>query len=69
MKTRLVLNHIIVLSNVFGNEAAATLLLFKIEREYWPILKTFLQYLNIMLPEELPNIKVNKTLLSNLEEL
>ena len=69
LKTRLVLNHIIVLSNVFGNEAAATLLLFKIEREYWPILKTFLQYLNITLPEELPNIKVNKTLLSNLEEL
>ena len=69
LKTRLVLNHIIILTNVFGNEAAATLLLFKIEREYWPILKTFLQYLNIMLPEELPNIKVNKTLLSNLEEL
>jgi hypothetical protein len=69
LKTRLVLNHIIILTNVFGNEAAATLLLFKIEREYWPILKTFLQYLNIMLPEELPNIKVNKILLSNLEEL
>ena len=69
LKTRLVLNHIIVLSNVFGNEAAATLVLFKIEREYWSILKTFLQYLNIMLPEELPNVKVNKTLLSNLEEI
>ena len=69
LKTRLVLNHIIVLSNVFGNEAAATLLLFKIEREYWSILKTFLQYLNIMLTEELPNVKVNKTLLSNLEEI
>ena len=69
LKTRLVLNHIIVLTNVFGNEAAATLLLFKIEREYWSILKTFLQYLNIILPNELPNIKVNKTLLSNLEEI
>ena len=69
LKTRLVLNHIIVLSNVFGNEAAATLLLFKIEREYWSILKTFLQYLNIMLPDEMPNVKINKTLLSNLEEL
>lgn len=69
LKTRLVLNHIIVLTNVFGNEAAATLLLFKIEREYWSTLKTFLQYLNIILPDELPNIKVNKTLLSNLEEI
>jgi len=43
--------------------------LFKIEREYWSILKTFLQYLNIILPDELPNINVNKTLLSNLEKL
>ena len=69
MKTRLVLNHIIVLTNVFGNEAAATLLLFKIEREYWGILKTFLQFLKITDENELPNVKVNKTLLSSLEKI
>ena len=34
LKTRLILNHIIVLNNVFGAEASATLLLYKIEREY-----------------------------------
>ena len=69
LKTRLVLNHIIVLTNVFGNEAAATLLLFKVEREYWSVLKTFLQYLNVITIDELPNIKVHKTLLSSLEKL
>ena len=69
LKERLILNHIIVLTNVFGNEAAATLLLFKIEREYWSVLKTFLQYLNILKEEELPNVKINKTLLSSLEKL
>ena len=69
LKTRLVLNHIIVLTNVFGNEAAATLLLFKIEREYWGILKTFLQFLKITDENELPNVKVNKTLLSSLENI
>ena len=69
LKTRLVLNHIIVLTNVFGNEAAATLLLFKIEREYWGILKTFLQFLKITDENELPNVKVNKTLLSSLEKI
>ena len=41
LKTRLILNPIIVLNNVFGNEASATLLLFKIDQEYWAILKTF----------------------------
>ena len=69
LKTRLVLNHIIVLSNVVGNDAAATLLLFKVEREYWSVLKTFLHYLNIITADEIPNIKLNKTLLSSLEKL
>ena len=50
IKIRLILNHIIVLNNVFGAEACMTLLLFKIEPEHWPQLKSFLVYLN-MLPE------------------
>ena len=48
LKERLILNHIIVLSNVFGVEGAVTLLLFKIEPEYWSELKTFLLYLNMV---------------------
>ena len=41
VKERLLLNHIIVLNNVFGPDAASTLLLFKIEPEFWPQLKVF----------------------------
>ena len=48
LKERLILNHIIVLTNVFGVEASVTLLLFKIEPEYWSELKTFLLYLNMV---------------------
>ena len=62
LKTRLILNHIIVLNNVFGNDASATLLLFKIEQEYWAILKTFLVFLNTIKDEELPNVKISKNL-------
>ena len=37
LKERLLLNHIIVLNNVFGiSEASTTLMLFKIEPKYWP---------------------------------
>ena len=46
IKERLLLNHIIILNNVFGPDAASTLLLFKIEPEHWPQLKSFLVYLN-----------------------
>ena len=42
IKIRLALNHIIVLANVFGVEAACVLLLFKLEKMYWSYLKSVL---------------------------
>ena len=69
LKTRLILNHIIVLNNVFGNEASATLLLYKIEREYWALLKTFLVFLKTIKDDELPTVNTSKNLLDNLENI
>jgi hypothetical protein len=48
IKERLILNHLIVLYNVFGAEATARILFLRIPLEHRPILKTFLIYLNIM---------------------
>ena len=48
LKERLILNHIIVLYNLFGLEAATKMLFFKIERKYWSQLKSFLYFLNFM---------------------
>ena len=45
LKAHLLINHFIILYNVFG-EAATPLLFFKMEREYWSLLKTLLLYLN-----------------------
>tara|TARA_R100001163_G_C4879871_1_gene77681 strand:- start:54 stop:431 length:378 start_codon:yes stop_codon:yes gene_type:complete len=55
-KVRLALNHIIVLQNVFGVEACVTLLLYKIDRKYWSVLKTILIYLDYLYPNELNEI-------------
>jgi len=60
IKVRLAINHIIVLQNVFGVEAACILLLFKIDRIYWPYLKSILNYLEYLYPHELENVKPNK---------
>ena len=38
IKIRLILNHLVVLQNVFGVEASVSLLLFKIDERYWPIM-------------------------------
>jgi hypothetical protein len=45
LKTHLLINHFIVIYNVFG-DAATALLFFKIDKEYWNILKTFVIYLD-----------------------
>ena len=50
LRNHLILNHLIVLFNVFG-EAAIPLLIFKIEMEYWSIMKSNLLYLNRLDPE------------------
>ena len=56
LKERLILNHIIVLNNVFGAEGCSTLLLFKLERNLWEYVKPFMEYLNIIPPNELKQI-------------
>ena len=69
LKERLLINHIIVLSNVFGPEACATLLIFKIQKEHWPALKAFCIYLNILREDELPEITLDKKVMKVLKEL
>ena len=69
LKERLLLNHIIVLKNLFGAEACVTLLLFKIQKEYWETLKSFLLFLNILRSDELSHIQEDKDVLEVLEKL
>lgn len=56
LKERLILNHIILLNNVFGIEATSRILFYKIDQRDYDILKTFLAYLNI-LPNEVMGIR------------
>ena len=69
LKERLLLNHIIVLNNVFGADACATLLLYKIQEEYWPVLKSFLLFLNILRDNELTHITEDENVKKILKEL
>jgi hypothetical protein len=45
LKVHLILNHFIVLYNIFG-EATTPMLFFKIEKELWSVMKTFVIFLN-----------------------
>lgn len=48
LKERLILNHIIVLGNVFGVQHTVRMLFFRFDEEDYGILKTFLLLLNYM---------------------
>lgn len=56
LKERLILNHIIVLYNVFGAEATARMLFFKM-RNHHKVIVPFLSLLGI-LPEKIINIGI-----------
>ena len=69
LKIRLILNHIIVLANVFGVDASSTLLFFKIDRKHWSVLKTFLVYLNYMPENDMKDIATDLKILKELREI
>ena len=56
IKERLVLNHLVVLNNVFGPEVATRLLFFKMSKDDYSALKTYLIFLSCM-PEKVIGIK------------
>tara|TARA_B100000925_G_scaffold209832_1_gene159845 strand:+ start:74 stop:430 length:357 start_codon:yes stop_codon:yes gene_type:complete len=45
LKTHLILNHVIVLYNVF-DDAATPLLFYRVEATYWSVIKAFMLFLN-----------------------
>lgn len=74
LRERLILNHIIVLYNIFG-DAATRMLFYKIDKACWDSLITFLVYLERM-PETLPeygivlsDIKLDETIISTLRKI
>jgi len=68
LKTHLILNHLIVLFNIF-DEAAIPLLVFKIDRNLLSILKTFLFYLDRLPYGCLDTISTDLEVLEALKEL
>ena len=56
LKERLIFNHLIVFYNVFSVQAGTRILFYKIEQDFWPILKTFLIFLDRM-PEKIDSIR------------
>ena len=71
VKLHLLLNHIIIVYNVF-NEAATPLLFFKMDKEYWSIIKSimiFLERYPEVETETLKKIPINEQIIKELQSL
>jgi hypothetical protein len=65
IKERLILNHIVILNNLFGPEATSRLLFFSMNEQDYSALKTFLLFLNIM-PNRIKGINGKDIISSNI---
>lgn len=69
LKERLILNHIILIFNVFKIDAAVKMCFFKTDEESYPALKTFLLYLNYIKEEEFINISCDLYVVKQLKNI
>jgi len=66
LRERLVLNHLVVLNNVFGPEVMTRLLFYEMAESDYPQLKTYLLFLSCM-PEVVRGINGKDIISSNIE--
>lgn len=69
LSERLILNHIIVIFNVFGIEAACQMLEFRFDRKQWQIIKPFLIFLNYIKNDQYTDISMDKTVIERLRKI
>ena len=66
---RLILNHLIVVFNVFGIEAALNILEFKLDNNHWPVIKPFLIFLNYIRNDQYTGITMDPEVVNVLRKI
>tara|TARA_Y100001938_G_C7767777_1_gene271743 strand:+ start:168 stop:536 length:369 start_codon:yes stop_codon:yes gene_type:complete len=66
---RLILNHLIVIFNMFGIEAALNILELKLESKHWPVIKPFLIFLRYIKNDEYTGITMDPTVVDALRKI
>lgn len=66
---RLLLNHFIVVFNMFGIEAALEILELKLEDRHWPVVKPFLIFLNYIKNDQYTGIAMDPNVVDILRKI
>lgn len=66
---RLILNHLIVVFNVFGIEAGLKILELKLDQNHWPLIKPFLIFLRYIRNDQYTNIPMDAPIVDALRKI
>jgi hypothetical protein len=66
---RLILNHMIVVFNSFGTEAALNILELKLDDRHWPVVKPFLVYLRHIKEDQYTGISMDQQVVDKLRKI
>lgn len=69
LSTNLILNHLIIITNVFGVEPALRMLEFKMQREQFAFIKPFLIHLRAIENDKYTGIPMDKTIVEALRNI
>jgi len=69
LSERLILNHLIVIFNVFDIDPSLKMLEFQIKTDYWPALKPFLIFLRHIRNDQYTEIPMDKTVVERLRKI
>ena len=69
LSERLILNHLIVVFNTFGIEAALKILELKVNKFHWPILKPFLIFLKYIRNDQYTRIPMDHVVVEALRKI
>jgi len=69
LQERLIMNHIVILNNVFGIEPATRMLWYKIDRQYWPVIKPIMLYLNYITDQDKMDVPLDPLVVERLRKI
>jgi hypothetical protein len=69
LNERLILNHLIVIFNVFDHEPGLKMLEFKLEEKHWPVIKPFLIFLRIIENNKYTGIPMDENVIEALRKI
>lgn len=69
LSERLIMNHLIVVFNSFGIEAALEILELKLNEKHWPVIKPFLIFLNYITNDRITGFEQDKKVIEALRKI